>query len=97
MVCKLPIDAFFEELSGATCLLALVTPCNTAGQDAIQEHTTYSNQAASIITDVRSIKAVIGRVHSRGNWTIIDRSSAVAHAAFVVDDIEDSDSDDELM
>ena len=79
-----------------TWLLALVTPCNTGGRDAIQELTTYSSQAASVITDVRSIRAVIGRVHcSRTAWTIIDRSSAISHAAFVVDGVDDSDDDDE--
>jgi hypothetical protein len=93
LVCKLPTDAFLEELSGMTWLLASVTPCNTGGRDAIQELTSYSSQAASVITDVRSIRAVIGRVHSRTEWTIIDRSSAISHAAFAVDDANDSDDD----
>ena len=78
-----------------TWLLALVTPCNTGGRDAIQELTTYSSQAASVITDVRSIHAVIGRVHSRTAWMIIDCSSAISHAAFVVDGIDDSYDDDD--
>jgi len=78
-----------------TWLLALVTPCNTVGRDAIQELTTYSSQAASVITDVCSIHAVIGCVHSCTAWTIIDRSSAISHAAFVVDGIDDSDDDDD--
>jgi hypothetical protein len=93
MVCELPTDPFLEELSGTTWLLALVTPCNTQGRDAIQEHTTYSTQAASIITDIRSIQAVIGRVHSRTEWAIIDRSPASSHATFAVDDIDDSDDE----
>jgi len=95
VVCELPTDPFLDELSGTTWLLALVTPCNTQGRDAIREHTTYSTQATSIITDVRSIRAVVGRVHSRTEWAIIDRSPASSHAAFAVDDIDDSD--DELM
>ena len=37
---QLPTNPFLEELSGMTWLLALVTPCNTGGQDAIQELTT---------------------------------------------------------
>jgi hypothetical protein len=78
-----------------TWLLALVTPCNTGGRNAIQELTTYSSQAASVITDVRSIRAVVGRVHSRTAWTIIDRSSEISHAAFVVDGVDDSDDDDD--
>jgi hypothetical protein len=91
MVCELPEDAFLGELSGVTWLLALVTPCNTGGRDAVQEYTTYSTQAASVITDLRSIRAVVGRVYSRTDWAIVDRSSALSHAAFEVDDAEDSD------
>jgi hypothetical protein len=99
LVCKLPVDDFLEELNRVTCLLALVTPCNTGGQDATQEYTTYSTQAASTITDVRSIRAVIGRVHSRTEWVIVDRSSKLSHAAFEVDGAEDSDDDlgDDLL
>ena len=36
-ICDLPVDTFLQELSGVTCLLALVTPCNTGGQDVIQD------------------------------------------------------------
>jgi hypothetical protein len=32
-------------------------------------------------------------VHSRTDWAIIDRSSALAHAAFEVDNAEDSDDE----
>ena len=78
-----------------TWLLALVTPCNTGGQDAIQELTTYSSQAASVITDVCSIRTVIGRVHSHTAWTIINHSSAISHAAFVVDGVDDLDNHDD--
>jgi selenocysteine lyase/cysteine desulfurase len=58
---------------------------------------TYSTQAASVITDVRSIRAVVGRIHSHTAWTIIDCSSAISHAAFVVDDDDDSDDDDSSL
>jgi hypothetical protein len=97
MVCELPVDPFLDELSGTMWLLALVTPCNTNGRDAIHEHTTYTTQTASVITDIRSIRAVVGRVHSRGLWAIIDRSSEISHAAFEVGEMGGSDhSDDEL-
>jgi len=95
MICELPMDPFLKELSGTTWLLTLVTPCNTQGQDAIQEHMTYSTQAVSIITDIRLIQAVIGQVHSHTEWVIIDHSPASSHAAFAVDDIDNSD--DELL
>ena len=59
------------------------------GPGAIREHIT---QAASVITDVRSIRAVIGRGRSQTDWEILNRSSALsAHAAF---EMGDDDSDD---
>jgi len=97
IVCELPDDEFLGELSGKTWLLALVTPCNTRGRDAIRQHTTYSTQTVSIIMDVRSIRAVVGRMRSHVEWTIIDRSSAISHMAFAVDDIDNSDSGDDLV
>jgi hypothetical protein len=56
-----------------------------------------STQAASVITNVHSIRAVVGHVHSCTAWTIIDRSSAISHAAFVVDDDDDLDDDDSSL
>ena len=39
MVCELPVNPFLGDLSRTTWLLALLTPCNTQGWDAIREHT----------------------------------------------------------
>ena len=59
------------------------------GPGAIREPIT---QAASVITDVRSIRAVIGHGRSQTDRGILNRSSALsAHAAF---EMGDEDSDD---
>jgi hypothetical protein len=92
LVCELPDDAIFRYLRGKTCLLALVIPCNTDGRDATKEPTTYTTVAAPVITDLCAIKAVVGRVQSRGKWTVVDRSREIAHAAFA----EEGDETDEL-
>jgi hypothetical protein len=95
LVCELPDDPFFGVLRNSTCLLALVTPCNTAGHDATKELTTYSSQAASVITDLRSVVAVVGRVWSHTEWTIIDRSRMTAYAVFEGDNVIDTEEEDD--
>lgn len=94
LVCELPDDDIFQYLKGKTCLLALVIPCNADGCDAtgVAGPATYTTVAAPVITDLRSIKAVVGRVQSRGKWTIIDRSREIARAAFA----EEGNETDEL-
>lgn len=92
LVCELPDDDIFQYLRGKTCLLALMIPCNTDGHDATRQRTTYTTVAAPVITDLRAIKAVVGRVQSRGKWTIIDRSREIAHAVFA----EEGDETDGL-
>jgi hypothetical protein len=57
--------------------------------------TTYTTTAASVITDLRSIKAVVGRIKSRTQWSIIDRSRSIAHVAFSEEDAGDDDEIDE--
>lgn len=78
LVCPLPNHTQWEALAGKTLLLALIQPCQTMGKDATQEETRYSRTLASIITDLRNIKGVIGRVESQGEWTILDRRSDFA-------------------
>jgi hypothetical protein len=95
LVCKLPNDPFFGMLSNSTFLLALVTPCNTAGHDVTKELTAYTSQAASVITDLRSVVAVVGWVWSHTEWTIIDRSHASAYAVFGEDDVVDTEDEDD--
>jgi hypothetical protein len=95
LVCKLPKDNIFQDLGGTTCILALIIPCNTMGCDATVEMTTYTTTAASIITNLCSIKVVVGLVESQARWTIIDRSRSLAHEAFANEGAaEDDDTDD---
>jgi len=91
LVCELPQDNLFQDLRGTTCLLTLVIPCNTNGHDATTEMTTYRTTAASVVTDLRSIKVVVGRIESQAQWTIIDRSRSTAHVAFTEEGAREDD------
>ncbi|KAG2135445.1 hypothetical protein DEU56DRAFT_392100, partial [Suillus clintonianus] len=82
LVCPLSNNTQWLGLAGKTLLLALIRPCQTGGRDATKEETRYSRNLASIITDLRNVKGVVGRVESRGEWTIIDRRSNFAKPAF---------------
>ncbi|KAG8215260.1 hypothetical protein J3R82DRAFT_8814, partial [Butyriboletus roseoflavus] len=65
LVCTLgDLEWIWKALRNSTILLALVTPAVTSGQDASSTNTSFSRFAASLITDVRNIKAAIGRVQT---------------------------------
>ena len=89
IVCKLADDDFFGPLKGQTRLLALVTPCSTNGMDVTQSMTMYSHTTAATIVDLQSIEAVVGRIATRKQWGIIDRTDGLAHTIFIDDDDED--------
>ena len=66
-----------------------------------QELTFYRTETAPIITDLATIRAVIGRVQTTGgpstqqHWGIIDRSSALTRTTFEErDSLSDEDDDD---
>ena len=83
MVCKLPKHPLWSYMSGTERLLAVITPCATAGKDATREVTSYTTTTTPIVTDLRTITAAVGRVQSRGEWLIVDRSGGLLHPEFV--------------
>jgi hypothetical protein len=97
--CQLPDDSVFGDFRGKLRLLAHITPCKTDGKDATQELTFYRTNTAPIITDLATIRAVIGRVPTKGgpstqrHWGIIDRSNTLAKTNF--DDEEEQSSDED--
>jgi hypothetical protein len=88
MVYTLPKDDIFRNLSGCIHILARITPCNTENKDATEELTDYQTTYAPVVTDIRNIKGLIGRVPTRGRYGIIDRTSGIARIIF-------NESDDE--
>lgn len=102
--CQLPNSQIFGDFRGRLRLLALITPCKTDGRDATKELTFYETETAPIITDLATVRSVVGRVKTtlrpstvRHHWSIIDRSTALARATFEeqVEEEGDSDSDNE--
>ncbi|KAF9487452.1 hypothetical protein BDN71DRAFT_1404731, partial [Pleurotus eryngii] len=91
VVCQLDNKSIWKHLQGETLVLALVKPCQTRGLDGRIALTSYSTFLAGNVIDLRSIKAVVGRVESRGKWYIIDRSENIAPTAFH----EQMDSDED--
>ena len=93
----------WRELKNTHQLLALIKPCKTNGKDASHHVVQYEDMKESIITDVRNIKAVVGRVKSRGRWIVVDRSVETVLQALGVGDHESEEegsdegtSDDQL-
>lgn len=99
MQCQLPDDPVFGQFSGKLRLLAYITPCKTDGKDATKESVFYDTKTAPIITDLATVRAVIGRAKTTNrpsttkHWGIIDRSNNFAKTNFGED--ESSDEDDE--
>jgi len=56
---------------------------------------------APIITDLTTIRAVVGHIQTTGGmtnrkqWGIIDRSTALVRTAFEHEDLSDADDDDD--
>ncbi|KAJ7029534.1 hypothetical protein C8F04DRAFT_962737 [Mycena alexandri] len=82
LVCKLSTNKIWSNLAGKTRLLAVITPCATEGKDAARTVTFYTRMTQSIVTDLRTVVAVIGRAETRGEWGIIDRSGGLLHPTF---------------
>lgn len=58
------------------------------------EITTYRGMGQTIVTDLQSVVAVVGRVETRGSWKIIDRTGGLIRPEFVADN-EGADPDPE--
>ena len=96
----IPEDVFFGGLNGKTLALALITPWNTDGKVASEETVFMTSRKASVITDIRSVQAIVGLVETRKRWGVIERMLGGAATSFVDADIKqgsESDSDDESM
>jgi hypothetical protein len=86
LMCALGDERVWGSFRNTTQLLAVITPFKTKGEDAAMRLTHYKDTATSIVTDIRNIKRLAGRVESRGEWGIVDRSNDLAHGTFVVDE-----------
>lgn len=87
--CDIPDKRFWgRDLQGTTVLLAVITPCVTAGKDAAKEMTTYQHTTTQVVTDLWTINAVIGRVQTCNRWGIVDRSEDSSRTEFIPSHME---------
>lgn len=56
----------------------------------------YSKMTTMIVTDLRAIQSVVGRVKMRNEWGIIDRSDKSVRTEFISNETEGSDGKEEL-
>jgi hypothetical protein len=74
LVCKLSHHQIYRSLCNKVLILALIVPCKTNGQDASISIVGYKQMMAPVVTDIRNIKAVVGRVLTWGENFIIDHT-----------------------
>ncbi|KAG2755727.1 hypothetical protein P692DRAFT_20716888, partial [Suillus brevipes Sb2] len=74
LVCELGHQQCYKFLCNKVLILALIVPCKTNGQDASISIVAYKELRAPVVTDIRNIKAVVGRVLTQGENFIIDRT-----------------------
>jgi hypothetical protein len=89
--CDIPDKKIWGKyLWGTMILLAVITPCITIGKDAAKESrlTTYQHTTTQIVTDLRAISAVVGRVQTRNRWGIVDRSQDSSRTEFIPSHME---------
>ncbi|EIN12016.1 hypothetical protein PUNSTDRAFT_62067, partial [Punctularia strigosozonata HHB-11173 SS5] len=100
--CQLSNDNVWGEMAGTTRLLASMEMCHTGGKDARKEVTEYDRTSGPNITDLQTIEGIVGRVHTRGRWAIIEKSRDEAQTVFLDTEVaemtrvveeDDSDSD----
>ena len=87
--CPIPDNKFWgRDLRGTTVLLAVITPCVTMGKDATKQTTTYQHTTTQVVTDLRAINALVGRVQTRNRWGIIDRREESSRTEFIPSHME---------
>ncbi|KAJ7621835.1 hypothetical protein B0H17DRAFT_1290387 [Mycena rosella] len=89
LVCDVPKGELWGGFSGKTRLLAVITPCSTGGKDATEEIVSYDRMTTQIVTDLQTISSVVGRIKTRGKWTIIDRSGGLIKPEFIAELVEE--------
>jgi hypothetical protein len=74
--------------AGATVLLAAIKTCvilEGVYPTGLDMHA-YSRLGALHFVDLKNVQCLVGRIHDRGQWTIIDRSGSLARAMYIEDE-----------
>ncbi|KAG1781258.1 hypothetical protein EV702DRAFT_963116, partial [Suillus placidus] len=91
ILCHLDSKAIWGTHQNSLHILAVIAPCDTHGHDASQILVEYKKFLPIIVSDVRNIKAAVGRVNTRRRWGIIDHTMNAACASFA--DVDEYNED----
>ncbi len=84
--CALPDKPFLEDLQRENSYISCYHSLQNTRLDASKELTTYKDTTTTIVTDIRVVSSVVGRVLSRNKWGIVDRSGEYARTDFIARD-----------
>ncbi|KAI0371378.1 hypothetical protein BV20DRAFT_1035360 [Pilatotrama ljubarskyi] len=68
---------------GETLLLAVIQTCSIESSDARLDIHFYKRLGRTEVVDLTTVQCVVGRVHDRGQYGIIDRSGTLSRALYV--------------
>ncbi|KAH9849072.1 hypothetical protein C2E23DRAFT_870815 [Lenzites betulinus] len=73
-------------LHNETLLLAVIRTCSIESSDDRLDLHFYKQLGRTEVVDLTTIQCVVGRIHDRGRYAIIDRSGALSRALYVDED-----------
>ncbi|GBE81876.1 hypothetical protein SCP_0402500 [Sparassis crispa] len=68
-------------------LLAAIRTCDIEETDNVLDIHYYSKMGRLDIVDITTIQCVVGRVHDRQRWAVIDRSGTLSRAIYIDDTV----------
>lgn len=74
-------------MHGETLLLAVIRSCTIEASDDRLDLHFYKQLGRTEVVDLTTIQCVVGRVHDRGRYAIIDRSGTLSRALYLEGDI----------
>lgn len=93
---ELPAHEIFASNEPTTILMVVIRQCKTE-IDAATQIPFYTAMGAVIVADLKTVQCLVGRVHDRDRWNIIDRGGALAKAQFLADGGDDDDPHDDIV
>ncbi|KAJ7059289.1 hypothetical protein C8F01DRAFT_1146659 [Mycena amicta] len=91
----MPHESWLKEYSGKTLLFAVITPCSNSYRDASKKVVGYTTMDAPIVLDLQCVQAVAGRLQTRGNWILLDRTDGLVKPEFVPSALADWEAEEE--
>ncbi|KIK77263.1 hypothetical protein PAXRUDRAFT_167400, partial [Paxillus rubicundulus Ve08.2h10] len=96
-ILTIPTNDFFAKLGRETIILELITPWDMDGKDATKANVYMTSWKVSIVTDICSLKIVVGLVETHKRWGVLDLVLGVVTPSFAEDAGEEDESDDNMI